>query len=148
MGDAYSTEKQNVQVNKCLTDHRFDANNSARIEVTKENSVDVQILGPKVTDSSAREIGKIVEPVEVRIKSFILAAMHTITPRIDTVRARNASSGWDVASLTGTSERGEQVGFIVFFQKVSLDFQTSHVLNITDETQAYNPNEVRFFGPK
>ena len=81
-------------------------------------------------------MGNIVDTVEDRIQSVILAAMDCIiTPKIElAIRSINASSGQDATRVLASSERGKHIGITAPLENVSEKNNTLHVLNINDET--------------
>ena len=82
-------------------------------------------------------MGNIVDTVEDRIQNAILTAIDNIvTPKIElAIRSINASSGRDVASTSGNSERREHEEINASFENASENNRTLGITNTNDETR-------------
>ena len=82
-------------------------------------------------------MGNIVDTVEDRIQNAILTATDNIvTPKIElAIRSINASSGRDVTSASGNSERREYEGINASFENASANNRTLGMANTNDETR-------------
>ena len=147
VGDAVSSESQNVVVNSGSVDREFTVNSNDDIPTTNENTVNVQTLEKCLNKMNDRELGNIVETVEDRIENDILTAIDIIiTSRIVLApRSINASSGRGTASVTANSERGEHIGITASFEKVPDRNSTFQELNENDETRGKISDEVSEF---
>ena len=89
-------------------------------------------------------MNNIVDTVEDRIQNANLTAIDSIVaPKIELeIRSINAPSGQNATSATANSERGEEVGIIVSFEKASENNTVLSVPNVNDETRNYIPDEV------
>ena len=94
-----------------------------------------------------KEMNYIVDTVEDRIQNAILTAIdNIIAPRIElAIRSIKASSGRDVTSVTGSSERGEHVGINASFENASGSNNLLRVSNVNAETRHNIPEEVSEF---
>ena len=92
-------------------------------------------------------MSNIIDTVENRIQNAIWTAIDKIVaPKIElAIRSINASSGWDVTSVSANSERREHVGIIASFENASGNNNTLGVSNVNDETRHNIPDEVSEF---
>ena len=86
----------------------------------------------------------IVDTVEDRIQNAILTAIDNIVaPKIElAIRSINASSGRDVASASGNSERREYEGINASFENASENNRTLGTTHINDETRCNSHDGV------
>ena len=82
-------------------------------------------------------MSNIVDTVEDRIQNAILTAIDNIVaPKIElAIRSINASSGRDVTSASGNSERRVHEGIKASFENASENNNTLGTTNINDETR-------------
>ena len=112
--------------------------------VVNENAMNVKTLERCFSEKNDREMSNIVDTVEDRIQIAILTAIeNVVAPKIElAIRSINASSGRDVTSVTGNSERGERVRINASFENASENNNTLRVPNMNDETRLNIPDEV------
>ena len=116
--------------------------------VASQNALDVQTFTRIFTDKITKEMSNVIEKVEDRIQNANYSSLDNfITPRIElTVSSTNAQrTGGDIAGITASSERGEQVEISAPFGNVFDRNSTLRKLNWTDETWRYNPDEINEF---
>ena len=91
-----------------------------------------------------KEMSNIVDTVEDRLQNAILTAIDNIVaPKIElTIRSMNASSGRDVTSVCGNSERREHLGINTSFENASGNNNTLGVSSVNDDTRHNIPDEV------
>ena len=137
-----SSESQNVMVNECTDDRNFTVGTSNVSSIVNENSMNVETLERCFNERIDREMNNIVDTVEDRIQNAILTAIDNIVaPKIElAVRSINASSGRDVASASGNSERRELEGVNTSFGNASENNSTLGITNTNDETR-YNSHD-------
>ena len=113
--------------------------------MTNENTINVKTLERCSNERIDSETSNIVDTVEDRIEIAILTAIDTIgTLKIKlAVRSINASSGRDATSVTGNSERWDQVGINASFENASGNNNVLLLVsNLKDETRNNIPDEV------
>ena len=111
---------EELQLMKGTVDQELTINNTGINLIANENFVNVQTLERCFREMFDREMGNIVDTVEVRIQNAILTASDNIvTPRIElALRSVNASSGRDTTIVTDNSEPEERVIITTSFENV------------------------------
>ena len=91
-------------------------------------------------DEALMELSDVVETVEEKIRNSVLTAIEIIiTPRIElAIRSMNATSGWNTASVTSISERGEQTMINASFENLSARYFAFQEIKNTDRIRGYN----------
>ena len=135
--NAESGRRENVVVNEGTNDQDFTVGTPNVSPITNENVLNVKTLERCFNERIDREMENIVETAEDRIQNAILTAIDNIVgPKIElAIRSINASSGWDVASMSANSERRERTGINDSFENASEDNNTIGVTNINDEAR-------------
>ena len=128
-GNAASDRQESVMVNE---------------GTVNENALNVKTLERCFNERIDREMNNIVDTVEDRIQNAILTALDNIVaPKIElSIRSTNASSGRDVTSVSGNSERREHVGINASLESASENNSTLGVTNINDEPRRSFQDEV------
>ena len=105
--------------------------------IVNENALNVKTLERCFSERIDREMSNIVDTVEDRIQNAVLTAIDNIvTPKIElTIRSINASSGRDVTSASGNSERKKYEGINASFENASANNRTLGMANMNDETR-------------
>ena len=131
-------------VNNGTVDRDFTVIHNVFIPTTNEKTANVETFERRLNEKIDREMGYIVDTVEVNIKNAILIAIDNImTQRIEfAVKSINASSGRDAASVTANLEREKRMGSTLSSENVSERNNTFHELNAIDETRGNIPDEV------
>ena len=144
IGNAGGERQENVVVNESTNDRDFTVGTSNVIPITNESVLNVKTLERCFNERIDREMSNIVDTVEDRIQNAILTAIDNIvTPKIElAIRSINASSGRDVTSTSGNSERREYVGINASIENASENNNTLHVPSVSDETRLNIPDEV------
>ena len=137
IGNTTNERQEGVEVNEGTNDRDFTAGTSNVSSIVNENVLNVKTLERCFNERIDREIGNIVDTVEDRIQNAILTAIDNIvTPKIElAIRSINASSGRDVASASGNSERREYEGINASFENASENNRTLGITNTNDETR-------------
>ena len=144
IGNAASERQEIIVVNEGTNDRDFTVGTSSNNTAINESMVNVKTLERCFNKRIEREMSNNVDTVEDRIQNVILTAIDNIVaPTIElAIRSINASSGWDVTSVTANSERGEHVRINASFENASGNNNTLHVSNVDDETRHNIPDEV------
>ena len=137
IGNAGGERQENVVVNESTNDRDFTVGTSNVSPITNESVLNVKTLERCFNERIDREMSNIVDTVEDRIQNAILTAIDNIvTPKIElAIRSINASSGRDVTSTSGNSERREYVGINASFENTSANNRTLSVANTNDGTR-------------
>ena len=137
IGNTTNERQEGVEVNEGTNDRDFTAGTSNVSSIVNEKVLNVKTLERCFNERIDREIGNIVDTVEDRIQNAILTAIDNIvTPKIElAIRSINASSGRDVASVSGNSERREYEGINASFENASENNRTLGITNTNDETR-------------
>ena len=135
IGNVAGDRQESVMVNEGTNDQDFTVSTSNVSPTVNENALNVKTLERCFNERIDREMNNIVDTVEDRIQNAILTAIDNIVaPKIElAIRSINASSGRDVASVSGNSERREHVGINASFENASENNNTLGVTNINDE---------------
>ena len=137
IGNTTNERQESVEVNEDTNDQDFTVGTSNVGSIVNENALNVKSLERCFNEKIDREMGNIVDTVEDRIQNAILTAIdNTVTPKIElAIRSINASSGRDVASASGNSERREYKGINASFENASVNNRTLGITNTNDETR-------------
>ena len=124
-------------VNGGVDDQDFTGGTSNVSSIVNENALNVKTLERCFNERIDREMSNIVDTVEDRIQNAVLTAIDNIvTPKIElAIRSINASSGRDVTSASGNSERREYEGINASFENASANNRTLGMANTDDETR-------------
>ena len=135
---------KDIPVSGGTNDQDFTVGTCSNNLATNENAVNVKTLERCFNGRIDREMNNIVDTVEDRIENAILTAIDSIVaPKIELeIGSKNAPSGRNATSATANSERGEQIGIIASFEKVSEINNVLSVPNVNDETRNNIPDEV------
>ena len=144
IGNVAGDRQESVMVNEGTNDQDFTVSTSNISPTVNENALNVETLERCFNERIDREMNNIVDTVENRIQNAILTAIDNIVaPKIElAIRSINASSGRDVTSVSGNSERREHVGINASFENASENNNTSGVTNIDDEPRRSFLDEV------
>ena len=136
-GNTTSERRENVVVNGGVDDQDFTGGTSNVSSIVNENALNVKTLEGCFNERIDREMSNIVDTVEDRIQNAVLTAIDNIvTPKIElAIRSINASSGRDVTSASGNSERREYEGINASFENASANNRTLGMANTNDETR-------------
>ena len=137
IGNTTSERRENVVVNGGVDDQDFTGGTSNVSSIINENALNVKTLERCFNERIDREMSNIVDTVEDRIQNAVLTAIDNIvTPKIElAIRSINASSGRDVTSASGNSERREYEGINASFENASANNRTLGMANTNDETR-------------
>ena len=137
IGNTTSERRENVVVNGGVDDQNFTGGTSNVSSIVIENALNVKTLERCFNERIDREMSNIVDTVEDRIQNAVLTAIDNIvTPKIElAIRSINASSGRDVTSASGNSERREYEGINASFENASANNRTLGMANTNDETR-------------
>ena len=137
IGNTTSERRENVVVNGGVDDQDFTGGTSNVSSIINENALNVKTLERCFNERIDREMSNIVDTVEDRIQNAVLTAIDNIvTPKIElAIRSINASSGRDVTSASGNSERREYEGIDASFENASANNRTLGMANTNDETR-------------
>ena len=137
IGNTANERQGGDEVNEGTNDQDFTVGTSNVSSIVNENGLNVKTLERCFNERIDREMGNIVDTVEDRIQNAILIAIDNIvTPKIELAfRSINASSGRDVASASGNSERREYEGINASFENASANNRTLGMTNTNDETR-------------
>ena len=137
IGNTTSERRENVVVNGGVDDQDFTGGTSNVSSIVNENALNVKTLERCFNERIDREMSNIVDTVEDRIQNAVLTAIDNIvTPKIElAIRSINASSGRDVTSASGNSERREYEGINASFENASTNNRTLGMANTNDETR-------------
>ena len=137
IGNTTSERRENVVANGGVDDQDFTGGTSNVSSIVNENALNVKILERCFNERIDREMSNIVDTVEDRIQNAVLTAIDNIvTPKIElAIRSINASSGRDVTSASGNSERREYEGINASFENASANNRTLGMANTNDETR-------------
>ena len=143
-GNVAGDRQESVMVDEGTNDQDFTVSTSNISPTVNENALNVKTLDRCFNERIDREMNNIVDTVEDRIQNAILTAIDNIVaPKIElAIRSINASSGRDVTSVSGNSERREHVGINASFENASENNSTSGVTNIDDEPRRSFLDEV------
>ena len=144
IGNTASERQENVVVNEGINDQDFTVGTSNVSSIINENVLNVKTLERCFNERIDREMENIVETVEDRIQSAILTGIDNIVgPKIElAIRSINASSGRDVASMSGNSERREHTGIDASFENASENNNTIGLTSINDEARRNSQDGV------
>ena len=136
-GNTANERQESVEVNEGTNDRDFTVGTSNVGSLINENVLNVKTLERCFNKRIDREMCNIVDTVEDRIQNAILTAIDNIVaPKIElAIRSINASSGRDVASASGNSERREYEGINASFENASENNRTLGTTHINDETR-------------
>ena len=117
IGNAVSERQENAVANEGTNDRDFTVGTFNNDSVINGNAMSVKALERCFNKRIDREMSNIIDTVEDGIQSSILTAIDNIVaPKIElAIRSLNASSGWDVTSVSANSERKERVGLNASF---------------------------------
>ena len=137
IGNTANERQGSVEVNEGTNDQDFTVGTSNVSSIVNENALNIKTLERCFNERIDREMGNIVDTVEDRIQNAILTAIDNIvTPKIElAIRSINASSGRDVTSASGNSERREYEGINASFENASANNRTLGMANTNDETR-------------
>ena len=137
IGNTTSERRESVVVNGGVDDQDFTGGTSNVSSIVNENALNVKTLERCFNERIDREMSNIVDTVEDRIENAVLTAIDNIvTPKIElAIRSINASSGRDVTSASGNSERREYEGINASFENASVNNRTLGMANTNDETR-------------
>ena len=137
IGNTTSERRENVVVNGGVDDQNFTGGTSNVSSIVNENALNVKTLERCFNERIDREMRNIVDTVEDKIQNAVLTAIDNIvTPKIElAIRSINASSGRDVTSASGDSERREYEGINASFENASANNRTLGMANTNDETR-------------
>ena len=137
IGNTTSERRENVVVNGGVDDQDFTGGTSNVSSIVNENALNVKTLERCFNERIDREMSNIVDTVEDRIQNAVLTAIDNIvTPKIElAIRSINASSGRDVTSASGNSERREYEGINASFENASANNRTLGMADTNDETR-------------
>ena len=137
IGNTTSERRENVVANGGVDDQDFTGGTSNVSSIVSENALNVKTLERCFNERIDREMSNIVDTVEDRIQNAVLTAIDNIvTPKIElAIRSINASSGRDVTSASGNSERREYEGINASFENASANNRTLGMANTNDETR-------------
>ena len=137
IGNTANERQGSVEVNESTNDQDFTVGTSNVSSIVNENALNIMTLERCFNERIDREMGNIVDTVEDRIQNAILTAIDNIvTPKIElAIRSINASSGRDVTSASGNSERREYAGINASFENASANNRTLGMANTNDETR-------------
>ena len=137
IGNTTSERRENVVVNGGADDQNVTCGTSNVSSIVNENALIVKTLERCFNERIDREMSNIVDTVEDRIQNAVLTAIDNIvTPKIElAIRSINASSGRDVTSASGNSERREYEGINASFENASANNRTLGMANMNDETR-------------
>ena len=144
IGNAASERLENVAVNEGTDDQDFTGDTSNVSPKVNENILNVKTLERCFNERIDREMSNIVDTVEDRIQNAILVAIDNIVaPKIElAIRSINASSGRDVTSVSGNSERRDHERINTSFRSASENNSTLGITNANDETRHYPHDRV------
>ena len=142
IGHTASERQESVEVKEGTNDQDFTVGTSNVSSIVNENALNAKALERCFNERIDREMSNIVDTVEDRIQNAILTTIdNIIAPKIElAIRSINTSSGRDVASSSGNSERREYEGINASFENASENNNTLGVTNINDETRC-NPHD-------
>ena len=137
IGNTTSERRESVVVNGGVDDQDFTGGTSNVSSIVNENALNVKTLERCFNERIDREMSNIVDTLEDRIQNAVLTAIDNIvTPKIElAIRSINASSGRDVTSASGNSERREYEGINTSFENTSANNRTLGMANTNDETR-------------
>ena len=137
IGNTANERQRSVEVNEGTKDQDFTVDTSNVSSIVNENALNIKTLERCFNERIDREMGNIVDTVEDRIQNAILTAIDNIvTPKIElAIRSINASSGRDVTSASGNSERREYEGINASFENASANNRTLGMANTNDEAR-------------
>ena len=144
IGNTANARQESVEVNEGTNDRDFTVGTSNVSSLINENVLNVKTLERCFNEKIHREMCNIVDTVEDRIQNAILTAIDNIVaPKIElAIRSINASSGRDVASASGNSERREYEGINASFENASENNRTLGTTHINDETRCNSHDGV------
>ena len=142
--NAANERQENTVFNEGTTDRDFTVGISNISSVVNGNAMSVKTLERCSNGRIDREMSNIIDTVKDRIQNAILTAIDNIVaPKIElAIKSMNASSGWDLTSVSANSERREHVGIIASFENASGNNNTLGVTNVKDETRHNIPDEA------
>ena len=144
IGNTANERQESVEVNEGTNDRDFTVGTSNVSSLINENVLSVKTLERCFNERIYREMCNIVDTVEDKIQNAILTAIDNIVaPKIElAIRLINASSGRDVASASGNSERREYKGINASFENASENNRTLGTTHINDETRCNSHDGV------
>ena len=144
IGNTANERQESVEVNEGTNYRDFTVGTSIVSSLINENVLNVKTLETCFNERIDREMCNIVDTVEDRIQNAILTAIDNIVaPKIElAIRSINASSGRDVASASGNSERREYEGINASFENASGNNRTLGTTHINDETRCNSHDGV------
>ena len=142
IGNTTSERRENVVVNGGVDDQNFTGGTSNVSSIVNENALNVKTLERCFNERIDKEMSNIVDTVEDRIQNAILVAIdNIIAPKIElAIRSINASSGRDVTSVSGNSDRRDHERTNTSFGSASENNGTLGMTNANDETRC-NPHD-------
>ena len=137
IGNSTSERQESVEVNEGTNDQDFTVGTSNVSSIVNENALNVKTLERCFNERIDMEMVNIVDTVEDRIQNAILTAIDNIViPKLElAIRSINASSGRDVTSASGNSERRGYEGINASFENASESNRTLGITGINDETR-------------
>ena len=144
IGNTANERQESVEVNESTNDRDFTVGTSNVSSLINENVLNVKTSERCFNEKIDREMCNIVDTVEDRIQNAILTAIDNIVaPKLElAIRSINASSGRDVASASGNSERREYEGINASFENASENNRTLGTTHINDETRCNSHDGV------
>ena len=144
IGNTANERQESVEVNESTNDRDFTVGTSNVSSLINENVLNVKTSERCFNEKIDREMCNIVDTVEDRIQNAILTASDNIVaPKLElAIRSINASSGRDVASASGNSERREYEGINASFENASENNRTLGTTHINDETRCNSHDGV------
>ena len=131
IGSTASERQEITVVSESTNDRDFAVGTSSNKMAINESTVNAKTLERCFKERTDREMSKIVDTVEYRIRNAILTAVdNSVDPEIElAIKSKNASSGRSVTSVTATSERAEHVGINASFENAS---GNNHILPVSN----------------
>ena len=144
IGNTASERQENAVVNEGTNDQDFTVGTSNISTAMNKNATTVKTLERCFNERIDREMNNIVDAVEDRIQSAILAAIDNIVaPKIElAIRSLNAFSGRDVTSVSANSECREHAGIGDSFENASENNNTIGVTSLNDEARRNSQDVV------
>ena len=144
IGNTASERQENVVVNEGTNDQDFPVGTSNTSTAMNKNAMTVKTLERCFNERIDREMNNIVDTVEDRIQSAILATIDNIVaPKIElATKSLSAFSGLDVTSVSANSECTEHAGIGASFENASENNNTIGVTSLNDEARRNSQDGV------
>ena len=144
IGNTASERQENVVVNEGTNDQDFPVGTSNTSTAMNKNAMTVKTLERCFNERIDREMNNIVDTVEDRIQSAILATIDNIVaPKIElATKSLSAFSGLDVTSVSANSECTEHAGIGASFEDASENNNTIGVTSLNDEARRNSQDGV------